>query len=551
MLNQLHVKNFALIQDLKLKLKPGLNIITGETGAGKSILLNALGLLSGKRADLSIIRRGTKKCVVEGDFSLEDYGLDTFFELNDLDFEEPTIIRREISATGKSRSFINDTPVKLSVLKELGDRIIDVHSQHSNLILGKSEFVFNLLDNYSGNIPVLNSFKKLFLEYIEKQKQLEELQSKQQREKLNLEFHQFQYKELVSHNLETGEQENLEKEFEILNNAEEIKANGSIVVNNISYNNSSVQELLQEATKSLDKLCLFDESYNEIKNRLTSTLIEVKDISDEVQEKISGVNSDFSRVQQINERLDLIYSLQKKYNVSSVEQLIEKRQELKKIIDLVVDGDEDLISLVEEIQNSKIVLSEKAKTISEARRKQAPFVAGEIIQDLELMGIDQAQLEFKFSNSELNTFGMDQIELLFSANKGSILGEIDKTASGGELSRLMLSVKKIIGLKTALPTIVFDEIDTGVSGEVASQVGGVMKEMGRKIQVLAITHLPQIAAKGHTHFKVFKSSINDETTSEIKQLNNEARIDEIAQMLSGLTITESARKNAIDLIGQH
>ncbi len=550
MLNQLHVKNFALIQDLKLKLKPGLNIITGETGAGKSILLNALGLLSGKRADLSIIRRGTKKCVVEGDFSLKDYGLDTFFELNDLDFEEPTIIRREISATGKSRSFINDTPVKLSVLKELGDRIIDVHSQHSNLILSKSEFIFSLLDSYSENIPVLNSFKKLFLEYIEKQKQLEDLQSKQQQEKLNLEFNQFQYKELVSHNLENGEQENLEKEFEILNNAEEIKASGSIVVNNISYNNSSVQELLQEAIKSLDKLCLFDESYNEIKNRLTSTLIEVKDISDEVQEKISGVNSDFSRVQQINERLDLIYSLQKKYNVSSVEHLIEKRKELKKIIELVIGGDEDLNSLVEEIQNSKIVLSEKANTISEARRKQAPFIAKEIIQDLKLMGIDKAQLEFKFSNSELNTFGMDQIELLFSANKGSLLGEIDKIASGGELSRLMLSVKKIIGLKTALPTIVFDEIDTGVSGEVASQVGGLMKEMGRKIQVLAITHLPQIAAKGDTHFKVFKSSINDETTSEIKQLNNNARIDEIAQMLSGLTITQSARQNAIELIGQ-
>ena len=550
MLNQLHVKNFALIQDLKLHLKSGLNIITGETGAGKSILLNALGLLGGKRADLSIIRQGTKKCIVEGSFSLEDYGLETFFEAHDLDFEEPSIIRREISTTGKLRSFINDTPVNLSVLKELGDRVIDIHSQHSNLLLGKSEFAFNLLDSYCGNSDDLNSFNKLFLQYLSKLKKFEELKYKQQQEKLNLEFNEFQLKELDSHNLESGEQEALEKEFEILNNAEEIKSNGSIVVNNISYNNSSVQELLQEAINSLDKISSFDEGYGHLKNRLLSSSIEIKDISDEVQDKISKVNSDFSRVQQINERLDSIYSLQKKYNVSSVEQLIEKKENLKKIIDLVHGEDEELIHLSNAVKTSKILLLEKAKSISEARKNYAPIVAKEIIKDLELMGINQAQLEFKFSNVELNSFGTDHIDLLFSANKGSSLGKIDKIASGGELSRLMLSIKKIIGLKIALPTIVFDEIDTGISGEVANQVGRLMKEMGNKIQVVAITHLPQIAAKGHTHFKVFKSNLNQETTSEIKELSNESRIDEIAEMLSGLNVSESARQNALELINQ-
>jgi len=551
MLNQLHVQNFALIQDLNLQLKSGLNIITGETGAGKSILLNALGLLGGKRADLSIIRRGTKKCIVEGEFSLRNYELESFFKVNDLDFDEPTIIRREILISGKSRSFINDTPVKLSVLKDLGDRIIDIHSQHANHILNRPEFAFNLLDYFSGNQNGLHSFKRLFIEYVKKQKELDELNIQQQQDKLNLEFNQFQLNELLSHNLKAGEQEVLEKEFEILNNAEEIKANGSFVVNNISYNNSSVQELLQEAIKSLDKLSSFDESYNEYKNRLSSTLIEVKDVADEVQDKISGIDSDFSKVQKINERLDLIFSLQKKYNVSSVEQLIEKSEELKKSVDLVIGGDDEIMRLSDEIQDSKCSLLEKAKMVSDSRLKQAPILAKAITKDLKLMGIHQAQIEFKFSSTELNKFGIDQIELLFSANQGNLLGKIDKIASGGELSRLMLSIKKITGSKTNLPTIVFDEIDTGISGEVASQVGRLMKEMGRKIQVIAITHLPQIAAKGDTHFKVFKSNDKNQTTSEIKQLSDDLRIKEIAQMLSGLNVSHSARQNAIELINQY
>ena len=550
MLNNLHVQNFALIQNLKLNLKSGLNIITGETGAGKSVLLGALGLLSGKRADLSVVRKGTKKCIVEGEFSLKNYGLEPYFNANDLDFEEPTIIRREISISGKSRSFINDTPVKLTVLREIGDRVIDIHSQNSNRILNKLEFAFNLLDSYSGNIEALNTYQNIFREYIEKQKELEELEAAQQREKLNYEFNQFQLNELASANLENDEQELLEKEFEILNNSEDIITNGTSIVNNISYNKASVNELLQEANTSLDKLCAFDDSYTSLKERLTSASIEIKDIADDVQHKIGSVSSDTSRVQLITDRLNLIYTLQKKYNVSSVEQLIQKRDQLQKLVDLVIGGNEGLNSLSKEIQVYKLNLLSKSESLSNIRRKYAPIVAKEVIKDLNLMGIHDAQLDFEFLSTSLNRFGADEIDFLFSANKGNPLEKLNKVASGGELSRLMLSIKRVIGTKTSLPTIVFDEIDTGVSGEVAGQMGQLMKGMAEKIQVITITHLPQIAANGNAHFKVFKSNDDKETTSQIKELNQESRINEIAQMLSGLNISESARQNAIELINQ-
>lgn len=548
MLSHLHVQNFALIQDLKLELKSGLNIITGETGAGKSILLGALGLLGGKRADLSIIRKGTNKCIVEGEFSLKTYELESFFIANDLDFEEPTIVRREISISGKSRAFINDTPVKLVVLKEMGDRIIDVHSQNSNSILAKYDFAFSLLDNFGGNRDVLLEYEKLFADYVQKKADLKELKAQREKEKLNLEFNQFQLNELSRSNLIDGEQDVLEKEFEILSNAEEIKSNGSIVINNIFHVNSSVNNLLQEAIISLDKLSSFDDCYSSLKDRLASSLIEIKDIAEDVQNKISGLSSDFSKVQIINDRLDVIYSLQKKYNVSSIEQLIEKRDGIQKLVDLAVGGDQELSCLTHEIEIFKSSLLSKARNISDLRKNNAPEVANEIIKDLKLMGINDAQINFKFSDSDLNKFGTDDIAFLFSANKGSDLQKLTKIASGGELSRLMLSVKRIVGTKTALPTIVFDEIDTGVSGEVANQMGRLMKEMGEKIQVITITHLPQIAAKGNAHFKVFKSNSNEETTTQISELTNHSRIDEVAQMLSGSNISDSARQNALELI---
>ncbi len=551
MLNQLHVQNFALIEDLKLNLQSGLNIITGETGAGKSILLGALGLISGKRAEQSIVRLGAKKCVIEGEFSLKNYGLEKFFESNDLDFEEPSIVRREVALSGKSRAFINDTPVTLNVLKELGAQIIDVHSQHANLLLAKPEFTFKLLDSYSGKQKEVTSFQNKYLILLEKEKLLLALKVKQEQEKLNLEFNQFQLNELLSNNLKEGEQEQLEKEFEVLNNAEEIKDSAALVVNNISYDRPSVQGLLQEAEIALDSLSGYDNDYQELKSRLSSSLIELKDIADEVEQKVGSVSANSARASEIDDRLSILFSLQKKYNVASVEQLILKREELQDLVNLVEGGNEGLETLNNRIEADKAILLKEANVLSKARLVASKEIVNEVVKDLKLMGIEHAQIDFKLENTELFKFGIDKVDILFSANKGNTLAKLDKTASGGELSRVMLSLKRIMGAKTALPTIVFDEIDTGVSGEVANQMGVLMKEMGAGLQVITITHLPQIAAKGNAHFKVFKSHDKELTTSQIEHLDKSLRINELAQMLSGSKVTETARKNAIELLEQN
>lgn len=549
MLNQLHVQNFALIEDITLELEKGFNIITGETGAGKSILLGALGLLSGKRAETSVVREGAKKCIIEGEFSIGDYGLDEFFDTNDLDFEEPTLIRREVSSSGKSRAFVNDTPVNLSVLKELGELIIDVHSQHSNLMLNNPEFTYNLLDGFGKQSDEIKEYQIGYSEWIELKSELSDLEEKQNQEKLNLDFNQFQLNELTTAQLKEGEQEELEREFEILNNSEEIKSSSSIVVNSILYNNGSVQELLQDAEAALEKLSAFDESYSENKNRVSSVLIEVKDIAEEVEQKVGSLSSDSFRVDEIDERLSLLFNLQKKFNVASVEQLIEKRLALESAVNLVTGGSEEIEKIKGRIVALESILKKQAKGITQGRKKAAEKIAKLVVEDLKLMGISQAQFQFNFEEASLNKWGSDKIDIQFSANKGKSLGKISKTASGGELSRVMLSLKKIMSLQVALPTIVFDEIDTGVSGEVADQMGLIMKQMGKEIQVLTITHLPQIAAKGNAHYKVFKSHDSELTTSNINKLGKQDRILEIAQMLSGSEITSAAKQNAIELIG--
>ena len=548
MLNKLHVQNFALIEDLKLNLEKGLNIITGETGAGKSILLGALGLLSGKRADISIVRAGTKKCVVEGEFLLGAYGLNLFFNKHDLDIEEVTIIRREISVSGKSRAFVNDSPVNLAILKELGDQIIDVHSQHSNLLLANPKFSFQLLDGFACQQEKVKLYQKKFSVWIESIQTLKSLEEKQQQEQLNLEFHQFQLNELTTAELKEGEQEMLETEFEVLNNAEDIRENASIVANGILYNKNSVQEVLQNSKVALSKLAAVDGSYTELESRLTSGLIELKDIAEEVEQKSRGISSDVQRVNEIDDRLSVLFGLQKKYIVASVEDLITKREELKQTLDLVEGGDEQL-----EILKSNIITQEKglivlAEALTKKRIDASKKLAKEVIGDLKLMGITEAQLQFDISKMELNQFGCDKIDFLFTANKGNQLGSLSKTASGGELSRVMLSLKRLMSSKTALPTIVFDEIDTGVSGEVADQMGDLMKKMGVDMQVLTITHLPQIAAKGNAHYKVYKSHDARTTSSQIKSLSNSERVDELAQMLSGTKITEASRQNAMELL---
>jgi DNA repair protein RecN (Recombination protein N) len=548
MLNQLHIQNFALIQDLELNLKSGLNIITGETGAGKSILLGALGLLSGKRSDVSVIRGDAKKCVIEGAFKVDDYGLESFFEAHDIEFEANTIIRREIALSGKSRSFVNDSPVTLSVLKELGSFLIDIHSQHSNLVLADPKFSFLLLDSYANQKDLLAKYQVEFRVWQKVKKQLDHLLEQQKREQLNLEFNQFQLKELTDATLKAGELESLEKEFEVLNNAEEIKEYSSEVAQKILYGNGSVQNILQDCEQSLGKLSGFDEDYSELHDRLSSSLIELRDIAEDLQDRCRGLSGDANRVKTIDDRLGLLFGLQKKFNVSSVEYLIERQEELTKIIASVEGGDDDILALTKEIAVKENSLKEKASNLRKGRTKATKAINKEVISDLHLMGISQAQIDFEISDNELTSYGFDLITILFSANKGKELSGLSKTASGGELSRVMLSLKRILSSKSALPTIVFDEIDTGVSGEVADKMGGIMKYMGSTMQVLTITHLPQIAAKGDAHYKVFKSHDTAITTSQLKELNKEDRIEEIAQMLSGAKITQAALDNAAELL---
>ncbi len=548
MLNQLHIQNYALIQDLELNLKLGLNIITGETGAGKSILLGALGLLSGKRSDVSVIRGDAKKCVIEGTFKIDSYGLDSFFEKNDIEFDVNTIIRREIAASGKSRSFVNDSPVTLSVLKELGSSLIDIHSQHSNLVLADPKFSFLLLDSYANQKKILANYQGEYRTWQKSKKQLDALLELQKKEQLNLEFNQFQLKELTDANLKPEEQEELEKEFEILNNAEDIKEYSAEVANKILYGSKSVQNTLQDCEQSLAKLSEFNDDYSELHTRLSSAVIEIKDIAEDVQDRCNGLFGDANRVKDIDNRLGLLFGLQKKFNVSSVEYLIEKREELTKTIQLVEGGDEELIALNKQIALKEEGLNDIASKLRLGRIKAAKSINKEVVLDLQLMGISQAQIDFEVSDCELNNYGFDTVSILFSANKGKAMGNLSKTASGGELSRVMLSLKRILSSKSALPTIVFDEIDTGVSGEVADKMGGIMKSMGETMQVLTITHLPQIAAKGNAHYKVFKSHDTEITTSQLKELNPKDRIEEIAQMLSGSKITQAALDNATELL---
>lgn len=548
MLKQIHIKNYALIDDVKLIVGERFNIITGETGAGKSILLGALGLLVGNRADISSVRAGEKKCIIEGEFDISNYQIMSFFEKNDLDFEELTIIRREVLVNGKSRAFINDSPVTLNVLKALGSVLIDIHSQHETQLLKSNAFYFELLDSYAGQTQEVLSFQEQYKELQKMHQNLRLKLEEQEKEKLNKDFNEFQLKELQAANLKEGEQEELEKEFEILNNVEAVKEQGAIVVNSILYDSENVNNQLITIEDALVKLASYSDSYSELAERVKSACIELKDIAEDVQGQIAGLDADSNRVEELNERLTLFFALQKKHNVVSNEQLIEKRDRLEQLVKVANGDNVEVAALEQEIKVLETHLLKMATGLSEKRKEASKHIAKEVCSDISLMGIFEPQLEFKFSAAQLSSVGVDNIEVLFSANKGTKLSPISKSASGGELSRVMLSFKKILSSKKSLPTIIFDEIDTGVSGEVASQMGSVMQKMGRTMQVISITHLPQIAGKGDDHFKVFKKHNADQTTSQIIRLKENDRVNEIAQMLSGEKLTEASLLNAKELL---
>ena len=549
MLKHLSVQNYALIDKLEVELTDGLTIITGETGAGKSILLGALGLIAGSRADTQSLQDKTKKCIIEAAFSIKEYNLKDFFKDNELDYEAISTIRREINPEGKSRAFINDTPVTLNQLKELGERLIDIHSQHQTLSLNGADFQLSVVDAFAKHEDILTEYKSEFKNYKSLEKQLNELIERESQAKKDLDYFQFQFNELEDTNLKVGEQVEMEQELETLNNAEDIKLNLSKAAFSLAGGEQNLLSSFNEIKAILNSLSKFKPEIAELNIRINSAYIELKDISNELESLEQEIVYDPKRIELLNEKLDAIYRLQQKHQVKTIDELIAIKEELSnKLL--------DFSSLETEIQKTKSALEHstktltaKSKTLSDNRKKVIPKIEKEIANLLSALSMPNAQLKINQSTLDFfGTTGIDKISFLFSANKGSDFKELNKVASGGELSRLMLSIKSLIAQLTALPTIIFDEIDTGVSGDVADKVGSIMNMMSDKMQVITITHLPQIASKGASHLFVYKEDKNNKTYSNIKKLNNEERIQEIAKMLSTGSPTAAAISNAKELL---
>jgi len=549
MLTSLSIKNFALIEQLDIRFSNEFSIITGETGAGKSILLGALGLVLGRRADLTSLKDKEQKCVIEAHFEIQSYALQPFFEENDLDYETTTIIRREILPSGKSRAFVNDSPVNLQELQELGDFLLDIHSQHQTRELTDEAYQLQILDALAGHQDLLQEYKTRLLRYKAIRSQLKQLLSEKDALLKEQDYNSFLLEELLAANLKDGEQEELEAAFERLNNVEFIREalDKSMMIANEEQ--IGLIQNLKEVKATLLKIAPLSKEYQDLSDRVSSVLIEFDDIVDELQRHSEALMSDPEQLELTNQKLQNIYSLQKKHQVNTVAELLEIQQALDEKVVQADDMDSRIEALNREETELKESLNGLAETISANRTKAAPVLIGQITEILAELGMPNARFEFDIRPSE--TFlpsGKDEAQLLFSANKGTSFGLLKKVASGGEMSRIMLAVKAILANYTKLPTIIFDEIDTGVSGEIAHKMGDIMKKMSRKMQVFAITHLPQIAAKGNQHYKVFKFVQGETTVSELKLLTNEERIVEIAEMLSGKDISDSARNHARSLL---
>ncbi|MFH1161351.1 MAG: DNA repair protein RecN [bacterium] len=549
MLLKLTIENYALIQKLDIKWDGGFSVITGETGAGKSILVGALSLILGQRADTSILLDKTGKCVVEGTFMVKEYGLEGFFSENELDYDSIAILRREINQNGKSRAFINDTPVNLSLLKELGDRLVNIHSQHSIVTLSKADFQLELLDDYADHIANLATYRKGFLSLSSKKKELRELEEKESRARSESDYHQFLYDELEKAALRENEVEELEKQLAILSHAEEIKSGLSFSVHQLSTAEPNVITQLAEIAHVLKGISKYHNSIAELLERLESNLIDLKDITCELQkvEDHSYVNP--LETEEIRLRLDLIYRLQKKHAVSSVSDLLRIKHELVSLLAETETLEDKIQLLRKEIQTEDDEIMKLAQMISATRKKVIPVFEKEIQSLLKELGMPSGQFKIACKQTDVCSFdGLDQVTFLFSANKGVPLGEVAKIASGGELSRLMLSIKSRISRKNLLPTIIFDEIDSGVSGDIAGKVGTILRDMASYMQVIVITHLPQIAGKGDCHFWVYKEDTQDSTRSRIRKLTPKERVEEIAKMVSNERVTEAAYLTAKELL---
>jgi DNA repair protein RecN (Recombination protein N) len=549
LLTQLSINNYALINHLSIDFSSGLSIITGETGAGKSILLGALGLVLGNRADLSSLKDTSTKCVVEAKVAISNYNLQEFFISVDLDYEVETIIRREILPSGKSRAFINDSPVTLSVLNELRVKLIDVHSQHQTMQLSDAKFQFDILDALAKNTDRIASYKRGFTQLNALKKELEILETVQKEANQQYDYNLHLFTELEEASIKLEEQSELEESLEKLNNIEDIKVNLSESLQ-ISINEEiGIQDLLNSLEFKISKIASFSKEYKELADRVTSIKIEMDDIVSELENANENVDFNPNEAEEINDRLQLLYNLQKKHAVNSNEELLVILEKLSDKVRQVESAEDEHNKKKEEIESISVKLDAVAEKISNARTTTIPKLTKELEFLLTDLGMENAcfSIKAKLTTSYFSN-GKDELEFLFSANKGGNFGELKKVASGGELSRVMLSVKKVLSENRQLPTIIFDEIDTGVSGEVSNKIAAIMQQMSMNMQVIAITHLPQIAAKGSNHYKVYKEEVKGVTTTNLKELSSEERIIEIAEMLSGKDISDSALTHAKELL---
>ena len=551
MLRQLYIRNFTLIDELDMEFRPGFSVITGETGAGKSIILGAIGLLLGQRADMKAIKQGADRCVVEAHFDLQRYeGMDRFFRENDLEMDlADTIIRRELTASGKSRAFVNDVPVGLGVLKELGERLIDVHSQHQNLLLGKHDFQLSVVDIIARDGKELADYRQSFAAWREARQALDALREQLAQSRQTQDFMQFQFDELTDARLTDGEQEELESRSDTMEHVEDIKQALYEADNALSGEVGGIVGQLRTAAQALHQVERVFGGASELAERLDSSYIELKDVAQEVSARLEDIDFDPAELDTVNARLDRIYDLEKKYRVETVAQLIDIRDELGRKLSAIEGSDELLGEKEQEVERLLADCQRLGALLTAKRRKGASEIERQMGQRLVQLGMPHARFQVEVAPGEPAATGLDRVAFLFSANTSSALQPVSQVASGGEIARVMLALKALVSGAVKLPTIIFDEIDTGVSGRVAEQMAQIMAEMGAQDrQVISITHLPQIAALGATHYKVYKEETPQGTTSHMTMLSADERVREIAQMLSGSSITDAAIENAKQLL---
>ncbi len=549
MLKQLYIKNFTLIDELNIKFNPGFSVITGETGAGKSIILGAIGLLLGNRADSKAVKSGQSHCIIEAHFDLINTDLKEFFLRNDIDVDlKDTIIRRELTDSGKSRAFINDTPVQLALMRELGEDLVDIHSQHQNLLLKKDDFQLSIVDIIADNKKLLDDYHTAYTEYHHLQKHLDELKTSIANARQNEEFMRFQYQEIEKVNPQEGEQDELEQKTQTMSHAEEIKSALYAADQTLNADEQGIVEQLKEASDQLHNVEKFYPDAGKLASRLDSGYIDLKDIGQEISSEVENVDFDPAELQNLNERLDMLYSLEQKFHVNSVQELLAIANDLKKELSSIDHSDEELKDLQDQVNGKLAECQDKAAQLTKSRKGAAVKVESEMKKRLIPLGIPHVRFHVQFQEKQLSEKGCDKVSFLFSANQSTPMQPVAQVASGGEIARVMLSLKAMVSGAVKLPTIIFDEIDTGVSGKIAEKMALIMREMGKNRQVISITHLPQIAAFGSTHYKVVKEETPQGTVSQMLLLSSKQRVQEIAQMLSGSAITGAALANAQDLL---